>query len=155
MSPQNHVIASTVVSGAFYAATHSWEGTVGCFLSGIFIDIDHHFDLWIYKRKPLWSLKDLYHFCDVEKGGKLHLVFHSYELLLILWVCLVVFKMDLLWWGIAVGMTVHILFDQFTNSLKPLVYFLSYRMRHGFSKQCVFPEEKYRTLIQGRDDLYV
>ena len=146
MSPSAHVVASTMTSAAFFQATHSLDGTIACFLSGIFIDIDHHFDLWIYKKKFLWHLKELYHFCEKEKNGRMHLIFHSYELFAIFWVCLLIFHLSALWWGIAVGMTVHIILDQLYNPMKPGAYFLFYRIKNGFTKESLYPWEFYSSM---------
>ena len=146
MSPQNHVVASTITSCAFFFCTHSGEGTAACFLSGILIDIDHHFDLWIYKKKFLLGLKDIYHFCEKEKGERLYLIFHSYELIFLLWLSLFVFHLNLIWWGMAIGVSVHMIFDQILNPLRPGVYFLWYRIKNNFDKACIYPREVYQQM---------
>ncbi len=139
MTPTSHMIASAVTSAAFAAATHSWEGTLACFLSGILIDIDHHFDLWIHRKKILFQLKHIYDFCEKEKNGKFYLVFHSYELLAIFWMGVIFLHLNNIWWGMAVGLSVHLLLDQIGNNLKPGTYFLWYRIKNNFSKESVFP----------------
>ena len=144
MRPTSHVIASTVTSAVFFTVTHSWEATLGCFLSGIFIDIDHHFDLWLYKKKILFDIKHIYHFCEKEKKGKLYLIFHSYELLAIFWLCLIGFRLSVLWWGLAVGLTVHIILDQMCNTVTLFTYFLWYRIKKGFAKEALFPPDYYK-----------
>ncbi len=147
MSPTKHTIASGVVSTAFFFATHSWEGTLACFLSGIFIDLDHIIDFWIAKNRFPFRYKDLYSFCAFEKSGKLYLLFHSWELLSSLWLLCIFFKMDPVWLGFTVGITTHMIFDAFTNSLRPLAYFMVYRIKHDFSKAAAFPEEDYKKLV--------
>ena len=139
MTPRNHVMASAITSSIFAFLTRSWEGTTACFLSGIFIDIDHHFDLWLYKKKILLHPKHIYQFCEREKDGKLHLIFHSYELLVIFWIVIAAFHLSFLWRGLAVGMSVHLILDQIGNALKPGVYFLFYRIKNKFSKEAIFP----------------
>lgn len=95
MTPLSHVIASTTTSAVFAIVTQSWEGTLACFLSGIFVDIDHHFDVWIYKKKILFHLKHIYDFCEKENDGRIYLIFHSYELLAVLWMCVIFFSSQL------------------------------------------------------------
>ena len=150
MTPTSHVIASTLTSAVFFAVTHSWEGTAACFLSGIFIDIDHHFDLWIHKKKILWDIKHIYDFCEREKEGKLYLIFHSYELLAVFWLCLIFFHWNVVWWGLAVGLTVHIILDQiFNTTITPFTYFLWYRIQKKFTKELLFAPDFY-TKEKGR-----
>ena len=144
MRPVEHVAASIVTSGIFYGATGSLPGTISCLISGILIDVDHHLDLWLHEKKFLWKIKDVYHFCDEDRAGKLHLIFHSYELLALFWLILTVLRLGNFWWGIAIGATVHLILDQIFNRLKPGTYFLSYRWQNGFSKACVFPAEHYQ-----------
>ena len=143
MSPVSHVIASALTSAGFAAATHSVEGTVVCFLSGIFIDIDHHFDLWLHKKKILLNPRDLFHFCEKEKDGKLYLIFHSYELLALLWFSLLMFKWNMRWWGLASGISVHLILDQIFNPLKFGTYFWVYRFKNKFAKEAIFPPKYY------------
>ena len=147
MSPSKHIVASGMISAAFAGYTHSWDGTMACFLSGIFIDLDHIIDFWIAKKRFPRQYRDLYSFCANEKAGKLHLVFHSYELLAVLWFLCFFSKWNPVWLGITIGMTLHIIFDALTNSLKPFVYFMIYRIKHNFSKAAAFPEEDYEKLI--------
>ena len=152
MTPTAHVIASALTSAAFAAATQSWEGVVACFLSGIFIDIDHHFDVWIYRKKILFHIKHIYDFCEKEKGGRLYLMFHSYELLAAFWMCIIFFHLSTIWLGVAVGLSVHLLLDQWGNTkcVNPWTYFLWYRLKNNFSKEAIFSPEFYRTLHQQR-----
>ena len=148
MSPTHHVIASAITSAAFYCVNPSLPATAGCFLSGIFIDLDHVVDLWVHKKKLFFTVKELFRFCEVEKEGKLRLWLHSYELLFLFWAAIYVFHLGSLWIGIALGLTVHMILDQIFNPVKPLVYFLAYRIRHNFSRECTFNEATYRKLME-------
>ena len=144
MSPTRHVLASAATSAVFLGVTRSWPATIVCFFSGILIDIDHHFDLWIYKKKILLHIKHIYDFCEKEKEGKLYLIFHSYEFLAVLWICLIGFRLSVVWWGLAVGVTVHMILDQIGNTVRPLTYFLCYRIKNGFTKASLFPLDYYK-----------
>lgn len=146
MKPSEHTVISVVTSGIFYAGTHSWPGTVMCFLSGIFIDLDHHLDFVLNKGRFPWKYPDLWSFAAEEKDGKFFLIFHSYELFAVLWFAVLYFHLDPVWFGMMVGATVHMIADQAANPASPLAYFFIYRLKHGFEKKWVFDSEYYKTL---------
>ena len=147
MSPITHTVVSAAVSVAFYQKTQSVSGTVVCFLSGIFIDIDHFFDYWIAKKKVSLSYKGLKAYCAREKAGKLYLIFHSYELLALLWYFVLTMpQLPMVWLGLAVGTSAHIMLDRMGNPIKPWGYFLAYRAKHRFSKRKFFPKELYERM---------
>ena len=139
MTPVKHVVASGVTSVLFAFLTRSWVGTMACFLSGIFIDLDHLLDYCIFRKKMCWSIKELEDFC-FERTGKIYLILHSYELMAILWVTVYYFGMQPVWFGIIFGMSVHMLLDQIINPVHPLAYFLFYRLKIGFTKAIFFNE---------------
>lgn len=135
MSPTQHTVASGVTSAIFYAVHPSWSATAICFLSGIFIDLDHVLDLYLYKKRLFLGLNDLFNFCGREKGGKLYLILHSYELLVLFWIAIFMFRLDINWLGLGVGLSVHLILDQIFNPMMPLAYFLLYRFKCGFIKK--------------------
>lgn len=146
MSPVSHAAISGIVSAVFAVASRSPAGTAACFLSGIFIDVDHAFDYWVAKRKLPFNYDKLFRFCGMERGGKLFLIFHSYEFLALLWAGLFVFPFNVVGLGIAVGLTVHVIIDQLANPLRPWALFFVYRLKHHFEKECVFPKDYYQKM---------
>ena len=146
MKPVTHSVISAATSGVFYYYTHSWVGAAACFLSGIFIDIDHILDFIINKKRLPRDYADLWSFCAEEKDGKLYLFLHSYELFIIFWILFFYYPWNDLWAGILIGMTVHVLSDQAANPLRPGMYCLAYRVKHNFSKKWLFNDEFYKTL---------
>ena len=146
MTPTQHTIASGITSAVFYAYSHSLPASLSCFLSGILIDVDHILDLCIYKRKLNFTIRDLFNFCEREKGGKLYLIFHSYELLAFLWVSIIAFHGPTVWLGLAIGVSVHIFLDQVANPVRPWVYFLGYRLKVGFVKEFIFTSRYFSTM---------
>ena len=115
MRTRNHIAVSAGVSLGFQAAMHSWPATLGCFLSGILIDVDHYLDFYLLRGKFPFRYKDLVDFCAFDKGKKLYLFLHAYEFLLILWFSILYFHLGKIWLGVALGLTVHLGIDQFTN----------------------------------------
>lgn len=141
MKPATHAVISLGVSALLLTWTKSWAATLACFLSGIFIDIDHHLDYCLVRGKFPFFYRELQDYCLTARNGKLYLIFHSYELLLIFWIILTHYRLDGIWIGIAIGMSVHLFCDQWSNPLKPLAYFITYRIKHGF--------EAKRLLVEG------
>ena len=139
MSPSRHILISAVTSGALQYAYASWPATVVCFLSGVLIDLDHVPDFCFQKKKIIFHPRELFDFCEREYGNKTVLALHSYELLLLLWVIIFVGKLNYLWIAMAMGATVHMLFDQLTNPAHPLAYFFWFRLKHKFNRDLLFP----------------
>lgn len=147
MTPLAHGVLSGVTTVVFATVTKSPLGSLVCFLSGIFMDLDHILD-YCLARKRLWgSYRDLWVYCGEERGGKLYLILHSYELLALMGLVVMGWHGNVIWWGLLVGMSVHLIADQiFNRQLRPFVYFLSYRLIHGFDKKYLFSEEQYRKM---------
>jgi hypothetical protein len=142
MKPTYHVIISGGVTAVFALWVKSKTAVLACFLSGIFIDLDHHLDYFLVRKKLPLSYKKLVDFCDKDQGP-LYLFLHSYELLILMWICIYYFSLGNVWVGIAVGFTTHILCDEFANPFRPLAYFLTYRIKHKFNRKMLFKKEHF------------
>lgn len=138
MKPTHHVIISGGVSAVFALWAQSWGAVVACFLSGIFIDLDHHLDYFIFKKELPLSYKKLVHFLRHEHRSKLFLFLHSYEVLVLIWSAIFLLGLDLVWIGIAIGFTTHILCDEAFNPISPRGYFLTYRAKNRFARKVFF-----------------
>ena len=134
MKPTHHVIISTGVSAVFWWWFKSVPATAVCFLSGIFIDIDHHLDYWLIKGKFPWRYRDLHKFFieQENRGGPMYLVLHAWEWLIALWLAIFILRLDVVWVGFAIGLTAHMMADLICNPLKPFGYFITYRWRRAF-----------------------
>ena len=143
MKPSHHIIISGCVSLGYHAAMHSWPATVGCFLSGVLIDIDHYWEYYVHRKKFPFRYKDLVDFCVPNKDGKLYLIFHAYEYLLAFWLLIYMLHLGVVWVGIALGLTVHLILDQIFNPIKPLFFFMAYRIKHGFQKSKILELSKF------------
>lgn len=51
MKLHNHIVVSTIISGVSQYIFNSWQMSITVFLSGIFIDLDHLLDYFIYEKK--------------------------------------------------------------------------------------------------------
>lgn len=150
MRTSHHVAVSAGISLGLQAAMHSWPAALGCFLSGIFIDIDHYLDYYLLKKKFPCQFNDLVDFCFDVKISKHYLFFHAYEYLFVLWFAVFFFHLGKVWLGVTVGLTVHIVLDQWTNPIKPLFYFLTFRIKNQFEKTKILSEIYFQSTFKDR-----
>lgn len=135
MKPVHHVIISTSISTVFWFLSKDLPATAACFFSHIFIDTDHHLEYIFTKKKFPWSLRKLSAFFDDPSYRKVFLVFHAWEYLLILWLTIFALDLNLVWVGLAIGLTTHIIADELYNPIRPMGYFIIFRMMLGFDKE--------------------
>ena len=143
MRPTYHVMISGGVTLVFSFWVKSTGALAACFLSGILIDLDHHLDYYLARKELPLNFKKLFDFCHDDQQAKLHLFFHSYELLFLLWFSIYYFSLGAVWLGVAVGFTTHIICDEIANPLRPLSYFLTFRIKHNFSRKMLFKKGYY------------
>ena len=135
-----HAIASLGCSILFYLIFKSFLYSFVCFLAGILVDVDHIFD---YVRCAGWNL-DIKHFFRFMYGvhyTHLTILFHAYEYSVFLILLIIVSDGSLLALAVGIGYMQHLIFDQFTNPVKPLAYFITYRLKHGFSRECILRDD--------------
>lgn len=139
MKFSQHIITSGMVSVALWPVYHSVEISVMCFLTGVFIDIDHFID---YFREFGFNI-NVPKFFQVFKGKNINRVWiplHSWEL----------FGMMLFFswlgqgnnWmiGLITGYFLHMILDQLFNKPGPWSYFLVFRYTKKFSHKVLFPD---------------
>ncbi len=144
MKASYHVMVSAGLAAGFQTVTHSWTGAACCFFSGVLIDIDHYLEYYIIEKKFPFRYRDLLDFCEFSKAKKLYLYFHAYEYLVILWLAIWYFQLGPIALGFAVGLSVHLLCDQFTNPIKPLFYFITFRIINRFEKAKFLSDAYYQ-----------
>ena len=144
MRTRNHIIVSAGVSAGLQTTIHSWPATAACFFSGFLIDVDHYLDYFIIRKKFPYRYNDLYDFCMYSKQSKVYLFLHAYEFLLALWLSICFFHLGKVWLGVAIGVTIHLVFDQFINPIKPLFYFLTYRIMNKFDTKRTLSEAYFQ-----------
>lgn len=134
---------SIIIGTAVYLYFKSLACGIASFLAGVLIDIDHIFDCYL-NHGTHFKLKDIYNYCMEVKFDKLTFIFHSYELLAILWAMTLIFSFGNIWKAVAIGLTQHIIFDQIVNThirkMEPLAYFFIYRLRNRFKKEEIVKE---------------
>jgi hypothetical protein len=137
MKFSHHVVSSTLLGAGVYAGTGSEIMAASTVVSGILIDLDHVFDFLVFS-KTKFSIRNLFVWCDQCLWDRVTLLFHSWELLLILSIAALSTQNPVLL-GIMVGAGFHLASDQVVNPRKnPLhryFYFLSFRIAKGFSRE--------------------
>lgn len=128
---------SLVIGAAVYLYFKSLACGIASFLTGVFLDVDHFIDCYI-NYGLMFDLRNFYSYCMQTKFDRLTLLFHSYELVIILWVAIFVFTLDDIWKAVAIGVTQHIIIDHFVNTRKrgfrKRGYFLIFRLINRFKK---------------------
>ena len=139
MKLQYHIAISAPVSLGLYLYFKSLAAAVGCFMAGVFVDLDHLPDYLVYCGFKLTGLKEFFQACHSIKLSKLYLVLHSYEIIPILILIGHYTNWNNLTVGIFTGFVLHLTLDQFSNRMKyacrPLFYFFTYRLIKGFRKE--------------------
>ena len=143
MKLSQHVLLSALAGALIYIAERNIVLSSVFFLSAVFIDLDHLLDYFIF-----YHPKDFFHpfqFIRERLGfflscswfrGKVVLVFHSFELLAVLFVLGAIYSRAVFF--IALGMAFHLSLDIFWNviiknrSKRITFYFISYRAAKGF-----------------------
>jgi len=111
-----------------------------CFLVGILVDLDHFFE---YIKETGWNvnLRQFFHYSYGIKYERFYLLLHAYEYLFLIAIIIVISDYNRLIIAAAIGYIQHLIFDQITNPVKPLAYFISYRFKNRFSKQSLFKDD--------------
>jgi len=156
MKVRTHIYSSAILGGTIYALTTSKSIAISALVGGVFIDLDHIFDFFIFSGER-FSIKNLFSWCDGLRWEKLTLLLHSWEIFLGL-VVLAFFYPNHILIGSLLGGGLHLILDQIGNPYRalqrklipsPLFYFLTYRCFVGFHKDRLL----VRLQHQGKKDL--
>ena len=132
MKPQGHLVASAALGGICWAGSRNPGALLTSLAFGVLLDLDHLIDYWYAERRLPRDLDDFRSGRYFVRSGRLFVLFHGYEYLPLLylgWRALRGRQAAL----VAVGaVLLHLLADQLVNYLKPLGYFVSYRVAHRF-----------------------
>jgi len=143
MIVRNHIFASSIIAGIWYYIFKSIPEAVVCLLGGFLIDVDHFIDYYVNHPFTLDFWK-IYKACLNMDLKKVFVVLHSFELAAFIWAMALLMPDNRLWLALAVGVTQHIIFDQFRNYVHPLAYFMTYRISKGFQSKYYLRDEKER-----------
>ncbi len=104
------------------------------------LDVDHLFDYYA-NHGPTVNIKKLYITVERVDLKRIFLLLHSYELLIFLVVLIYIFSLGDVWKALGIGVVSHVVVDQISNPVKPLAYFLTYRVAKKFEKEAFVKDD--------------
>ena len=149
MKPQTHAVISFTLSLFVYYFFRSFTAAVCFFAAGVFIDIDHLLDYWLYETKKPKLTEFLTvrflrkHWDNPYLLDRMYVVFHSYEFAMLAGaVSMYLFGFTI---GTAVflGLLSHIITDNLENSIHPFTYFFFFRMARQFETERLYTDESF------------
>ncbi|RJQ42628.1 MAG: hypothetical protein C4538_13245 [Nitrospiraceae bacterium] len=148
MKPGYHIAFSSLLAGIFYIITKSWTISVASLISGIFIDLDHIYDVLREHGRP-FTIERFFSICYSCNFHKIMLPMHGWEWLLLFWAAAWFTKWNPVVVGILIGYSQHLLLDALNNSPHFLTYSLIWRWKKGFDYDETFGARLPRK--KGRD----
>jgi len=109
---------------------------------GVLVDLDHLFDYWYSEGGLTFDLDTFMATRYFKKRGRIFVLFHAWEYLPLLYFVWQAWKGRK--WAVAAtaAMSTHVVFDHFLNDLKPLGYFLWWRLKHRFNAAVIIDWDK-------------
>ena len=142
MSVIGHSIITLTLGSILYKATQSVPGFFMFLSAGVLIDIDHYID-YVRERGLGFDLKKIYVECrdSYKNFDKIVIFLHSYEIVLISWLLIFRFDLNILWINATMSLALHIFIDQLVNpTVSPFAYFFSFRAINKFKVEKLFKE---------------
>jgi hypothetical protein len=121
-------------------------------LGGFFVDLDHFFDYYLafgFKWNWFYFRNDF----QVLKSGKIYILFHAWELVLILMCLVFLFKnkcAKTIFFSLALGLFFHLWTDVIIDQVSPKAYFLIYRIDNNFSNKAISSPKNYEKYLYYR-----
>lgn len=137
MKPIFHLGASIITGVVTFLITKTISPTIACFLVGWLVDVDHIWDFYKNAGKD-FNVKRFVNAFQNGEVKKAYLYLHSYELLFTLVLLCFFTHFNHLLSFTTLGFAVHLLFDQIFNPVKPLTYFITYRILNSYNADVVF-----------------
>lgn len=134
MRSEYHFVATIATSSAIYLVFKSIPCFVISFISGFLIDLDHLFDYYAQEGVTL-DFGKFYSYCVNHRFKYIILIFHSLELLFLLWLLIYIFKLGQFWLSLTIGFSQHMIFDLIFNQdivKTHKFYFLTVRIFEKF-----------------------
>jgi hypothetical protein len=144
MGPKEHLFISGVSAIAWYAVSNDLLTSLSLFGAGILPDTDHVLEYLAYRKKE-GNLREFLSGRYFEKKGTIYVLFHSMELLILLFlITLFMYLQNGNTWiwrfvaSITTGYVLHLALDYIGNPIRPLGYFLINRifLRWKLDKIC-------------------
>jgi hypothetical protein len=148
LRPQAHVAVSAGLGAIFWAKSRDWRTMALSLAFGVLVDLDHVFDYLYSERRLTWDTRTFMRTRYWRRSGRIFVLFHAFEYLPMVFFMWQAFKGRK--WAVAAtsAMSSHVLADHFVNELRPLGYFISYRILHRFKAEEILDWERVRRIEQ-------
>ena len=138
MKVRYHLAASLLVSGLLFWVFKSFPMALISFIAGVLIDIDHLPD-YLASRNAKLDISHFFRFFEEQLLKKSFVVFHSWELLIILFFICWSGGWNLWLAGLLIGTAQHMILDQIFNPASAYSYFFIWRLKNNFDFRTCFP----------------
>lgn len=115
-----------MLAAVLYLLLRSAEASLALFAAGVFIDADHVFDYYLFKRRIELRPDKLNGF--YARFGRIYIPLHSYELLVPLWLL----APQPIALGATVGFLAHVAMEHAAYKMHPLAYSALFRASRNF-----------------------
>lgn len=148
MKPSRHIAVSFSLGLALWFFTKSFPAAILCFISGIFMDLDHIIEYLIQYGLKDFTLRNVYNVSIntpkrhlEQRFKKLYLVFHSWEIAILL-IFLAAYTKNIYVFAFAAGYFIHLVMDYLGNELYCPSYFIIYRAMKKFDTDKLIEEDR-------------
>lgn len=124
----------------------------GGILGGFLIDLDHFIDYFLAFGFD-WSWFYFKNAFQVLKSGKIYVLFHGWEFVMILLLLVFLFRnkyAKTIFLSLALGLFFHLWADVVIDDVTPKAYFLTYRIKHNFNNKAISSPENYEKYLYYR-----
>lgn len=132
-----HFVSGIIMFLSLYKMYGKLELSIVAFLVSLLIDADHYFESLIVNRFKFYKIFNDWPHVYWKKLGKMTLLFHSWELLILILILGRIAGREPLAMAIVLPAILHYLIDSFIyagfRNMPVLLYFLTYRIYHRFS----------------------
>lgn len=149
MQVSKHALVSVVVSALVWWWLRSYAAALACFLTGVFIDLDHFFD-YVYNHRRHLQFHRVFTIFELEILENIFVFLHSWEFALV-WLALLLSLPEArqpVVLGLFIGFVTHLALDNLFNGHARWAYFLLYRLRHGFAGKYYYGAREYRQRLK-------
>lgn len=140
MRPLAHITASMVIATVLVCVTKSAAVAGAAFLSGFLIDCDHLLE-YLREYGVRGNAQEFFRVFHETRFKKLILVFHAWELVVVLLLIAAGTSWNRVVLGVAIGVFHHLVLDQLYNGFTPGGYFFVYRVVKKFSMREILFDE--------------
>lgn len=133
MKSRYHILLSLIISITLFIMVKDLFAAITCFISGVFIDVDHLVDYWMLTGKLTRSTSELME--TIEPYDLIFIPLHSWEILLTLMLLTPLYP---ILYGSTIGFLFHMIADLAFNHAKIEGYLFMYRVNQNWRKESVF-----------------